>query len=65
MYATTQPLSRVVASIPTLASTEQGLDWPGDIDDDPAYLAWLETQYDAELMRRAAISDGSRPGLWG
>lgn len=64
MYATTQHLSRVAAVIPPLAIAPVS-DWPGAIDGDPAYLSWLEAQYDVECMRADALSSGALPGLVG
>ena len=62
MYATTQPLSRVAAVIPPLSIAHVS-DWPGTINDDPAYLSWLEEQADISAMRTAALWDSTRPGL--
>lgn len=64
MYATTQPLSRSAAVIPPLVAAPAD-EWPGDIDDDPAYLEWLAAQYDVECMRADALSSGVLPGLVG
>lgn len=63
MYAINHSLSRLAATIPPLDAAPIP-DWPGNLDDDPAYLAWLEIQSDVHAMRSAAMADSSRPGLW-
>lgn len=64
MYANTQHISRLAATVPLLAAAPVS-DWPGNIDDDPAYLAWLEEQSEVQSMRFSALAYGSRPGLSG